>query len=273
MSLDHAVADTLTLLRRDLRHGIRNPAMTLSGILVPVLVMLLFAGVLGGALSSGTEALTGGADYLAYLTPGIVLMAVGSGVATTAVGVSLDKGDGLHSRLRTMAVGAGPVLAGRSLGSVLRTLISALLVLAVAVAIGYRPQGGVVGAVGAVVLLVVVTVATTWLGMGIGLLAASPQTANALSLPAQFLPFVSSAFVPTATMSPGVQWFATHQPYTPLIETLRSLLDSGTPGDRWPAALAWCLAIGVCSVLWAVRLYARDPSPRTGSVGTLLSSS
>ena len=74
-------------------------------------------------------------------------------------------------------------------------------------------------------------------------------------------------------MSPGVQWFATHQPYTPLIETLRSLLDSGTPGDRWPAALAWCLVIGVCSVVWAVRLYARDPSPRTGSVGTLLSSS
>ena len=255
------VRDSATMLRRDLRHALHYPLLTISGLCVPIFLLLLFVGVFGRALHAGLGAAsTGNARYIDYLAPGIILMTAGCAGAGTAINVCLDMNEGIIARFRTMAISRESVLTGQAVGSVIRTLISAILVVAVALLLGFRPTASALEWVAAFGVMAMLTLAVTWLTVAFGLLAKTPAGANSLSLIPQFLPFISSAFVPTQSMPAGVGWFAQHQPFTPVIETLRGLL-MGTPiGTSAIVAAAWCAAITVTGFVWARHLYNRVPT-------------
>lgn len=262
-ALSYAIRDSVTMLRRDFRHSLRYPAMTIGGIGVPVVFLLLFAGVFGHTLRAGLGAAASGASYVDYLAPGILVMTAGAAAAATAINVCLDMNEGIVARFRTMAISRASVLTGQVVGSLIRTLVSGALVVAVAFAVGFRPTATPVQWVAAAGLFAMLTLALTWLAVAFGLVAKTPAGANSLSLIPEFLPFISSAFVPPGTMPAGVRWFAENQPFTPIIETLRGLL-TGTPiGTNALLAVAWCVGIAALGYLWARAQYdhlpAREP--------------
>ena len=254
-----AARDSVTMLRRDLRHALRFPLMSLSSVGMPVLFLLLFAGVFGHALHASLGgAVPRGVGYVNYLIPGIILMTACATAETTAVNVSTDMTEGIIDRFRTMAITRTSVLTGQVLGGVIRTMVSGALVVAVALALGFRPTASASEWVVATAVFALLAVAVTWLTIAFGLLAKTPAGANSLSLLIVVLPFISSAFVPTATMPAGVAWFARNQPFTPIIQTLRGLL-TGTPiGNDGALAAAWCAGISLVGYLWARRLYDRN---------------
>ncbi len=259
MTLTYAVRDSATMLRRDLRHALRFPLMSLSGVLVPVLFLLLFAGVFGRTFRAGLGAVVpAGGGYIDYLTPGILLMTACAAAETTAVNMSTDLTEGIIARFRTMAITRTSVLTGQVAGGIIRAMVSAVLVVAVALVLGFHPTATALGWIEAAALFALLAVAVTWLTVSFGLLAKTPAGANSLALLIVIAPFISSAFVPTATMPAGVAWFARNQPFTPIIQTLRGLL-AGTPvGHDGILAVAWCVAISVLGYLWARRLYNRN---------------
>lgn len=258
-SMSYVAKDSTTMLRRDFRHSLRSPMMTVSGLCVPIFLLLLFVGVFGGAMSTALRTSIGRTSYIDYLAPGIILMSVGSGSAATAINVCIDMNEGIIARFRTMAISRASVLTGQVAGSMIRTLLSVILVLAITVALGFRPTADFAQWCAALGIIALLTIALTWLAIAFGLLTKSPAGANSLSLIPQFLPFISSAFVPTSSMPAGVRWFAENQPFTPVIETLRGLL-TGTPiGNDAAIAVAWCVAISVTGYLWALALFNRDP--------------
>jgi ABC-2 type transport system permease protein len=240
-SLAHSARDSATMLRRDLRHSVRFPLLTISGVTMPILFLLLFDCVLGSALRAGLGAAApAGGSYVDYLAPGILVMTVCAAAESTAINVSTDMSEGIITRFRTMAISRTSVLTGQVLGSFLRTMVSGVLVLAVAIGLGFRPHAGAGGWLAAAAVFALLTVAVTWLTVAFGLFAKTPGGANSLSLIVVMLPFVSSAYVPTDSMPAGVRWFAEHQPFTPVIQTLRGLL-AGTPtGHDAVLAVAWC---------------------------------
>jgi ABC-2 type transport system permease protein len=251
--------DSVTMLRRDLRHALRFPLMSLSSVGMPVIFLLLFAGVFGHALHAGLgAAVPHGVGYIDYLIPGIIVMTACATAETTAVNVSTDMTEGIIDRFRTMAITRTSVLTGQVLGGVIRTMVSGALVVAVALALGFKPTASVMEWVAATAVFALLAVAVTWLTIAFGLLAKTPAGANSLSLLIVVLPFISSAFVPTATMPAGVAWFARNQPFTPVIQTLRGLL-TGTPiGTDAALAAAWCAGLSLLGYLWARRLYNRN---------------
>jgi ABC-2 type transport system permease protein len=251
----YALSDSATMLRRDFRHLRSYPVMTISGVMTPTVMLLLFVYVFGGAMSSGL----GGASYVNYLVPGILMMTLGGGCAATAVGVNGDMTEGIVARFRTMAISRASVLTGRVVGSMIRTQISMVLVIGVALLIGFRPTAGPVRWLEAIGFITLLTLALTWLAIALGMAAKSPAGANSSTLILQFGPFISSGFVRPETMPVGVRWFAENQPFTPMIETLRGLL-LGTPiGNSAIIATAWCIAIALVGYLWARVAYNRDP--------------
>jgi ABC-2 type transport system permease protein len=263
-ALPVSVRDSATMLRRDVRHSVRFPMMTVSGILVPVIFMLLFAGVLGHALAAGLGGLAGTGSYIDYLAPGILVMTAGFAAESTAVSVCTDAQLGIIDRFRTMAIARTAVLTGQVAGSLIRTMISAVLVVGVALALGFRPVAGPAAWLAAAGLFALLTFALTWLTVAFGLLARTPGGANSLALLPAILPFVSSAFIPTGAMPGGVGWFAANQPFTPVIATLRGLL-TGTPiGHSGILAVAWCAGIALAGYLWARALYRRGPARGPG---------
>jgi ABC-2 type transport system permease protein len=271
MSMRHTARDTVTMVRRDALHALRNPMLTLSSVITPVVFLLLFVGVLGGSMSKALGAGTSALPYIVYITPGIILMSVGSSVSGTAINVTIDKGEGIIARFRTMAIARTSVLTGAVIGSVLRTMVGILVVLALALLLGFRTSAGAVQWLEALGLIAIFLISLTWLGVAIGLFSTSAAGANTLGLIPAFIPLVSSAFVPTASMPAGVRWFAENQPYTPIIETLRALLMGTSVGAQGLVAVGWCLVIGVASYVWARRLYNRDPSRQGGpSVAQLM---
>jgi ABC-2 type transport system permease protein len=271
MIAKHTLRDALTMLRRDATHALRNPMLSLSAIFTPTIMLLLFDGVFGGAMSHSLLSGAAAAPYIDYLTPGIILMAVGSSVSGTAISISIDQREGIIARFRTMAISRTSVLTGAVIGAVIRTLLATLVVFAVALLLGFRSSGGPLQWLAALGMVALLALALTWLAVAFGLATKSAAGANSLGLIPSFLPFISSAFVPTDSMPAGVRWFAENQPYTPMIETLRGLL-MGTPvGSRWILAAAWCAVIGLAGYLWARHLYNRDPSRQAGpSVAQLM---
>ena len=252
----HAVSDSATMLRRNLRHLMRYPAMAASVLGLPVIMLLLFVYVFGGALGAGLGAARG-VSYLDYLAPGIIVLAVCSGAVSTAVSVNVDMTEGIINRFRTMAIARTSVLTGHVVGSVIQTVLSAVLVTGVAVAAGFRPTAGPADWAAAFALVVLLASATTWLSVALGLVAKSPASASNLPMPLFLLPFLGSAFVPAASMSAGIRWFAEYQPFTPIIDTLRGLLI-GTPiGDHGVIAVAWCAGTALIGYLWARAVYNR----------------
>jgi ABC-2 type transport system permease protein len=259
-TLSRVLSDSATMLRRNLIHARRYPSLTLIVAAIPVVIYLLFVYVFGSTLGNGLPGAAGGRDaYIAYVTPGILLLAIAGGSQGTAISISMDMTQGIIARFRTMSIPRGAVLAGHVVGSVLQTMLGLALVIAVAVLTGFRPTTGVLEILGAIGMLALASLALTWLSVALGLLPKSVEAASNLPMPLILLPFFGSGFVPTESMPGVVRWFAEYQPFTPIIETVRGLL-LGTPiGWSAATAIAWCVAISVGSCLWAIRLYERDP--------------
>ncbi|MEU0034316.1 ABC transporter permease [Streptomyces sp. NPDC006333] len=259
-SLSLAVRDSSTMLRRNLLHARRYPSMTLNLLLTPVMLLLLFVYVFGDTMSAG---IGGGADrseYVAYLVPGLLLMTVGSTTIGTAVSVSNDMTEGIIARFRTMAIHRGSVIIGHVIGSVLQSVISVVVVGAVAVAIGFRSTDAtVLEWVAAFGLLVLFATALTWIAVGMGLVSPNAEAASNNALPLIFLPLISSAFVPVDAMPGWFQPIAEYQPFTPAIETLRGLLLGTGIGHNGWLAVGWCLGLAVLGYVWSKSVFNRDP--------------
>jgi ABC-2 type transport system permease protein len=227
---------------------------------MPVVLLLLFVGVLGGALNAGLGSALHGGDYINYVVAGVLLMTVGYGASTTALAVNRDMTAGIIARFRTMAIGRTSVLTGHVIGSTVRTILSTALVIGVALLLGFRPAGGPLRWLGVLGLATLLALALTWLAVAIGLLAKTAEGTSPFILVVQLLPFLSSAFVAPESMSAPVRWFAGHEPYTPIIDTLRGLM-LGTPvGTSGAIAVAWCAGLALAGYLWARALFRRDPS-------------
>jgi ABC-2 type transport system permease protein len=259
-TLTYTLSDSATMLRRNLRHMLRYPSMTLMLAGLPIVFLLLFVYVFGGTLGAGLGGASGGrAEYLEYVTPGILLMTAAAAAQGTAISVAMDMTEGIIARFRTMAIARASVLTGHVVGSVIQAMLSMAVVTGVALLIGFRPTAGPVEWLATAGVLAMIIFALTWLCVALGMVTRSVETASNLPMPLVFLPFLGSGFVPTDSMPAGLRWFAEHQPFTPIIETLRGLL-TGTPiGNSAVIAVAWCAGIALVGYLWAKKLYNRDP--------------
>jgi ABC-2 type transport system permease protein len=243
-------ASALILTARCLRLSRRQADALITSLLLPVLLMIMFVELFGGAIEPG-----GG--YVTYVVPGVLLLCAGFSSGLTAVAVCQDMTGGCIDRLRSMNVRGASLLSGHVAASVARNLVSGVLVLAVALALGFHPHAGALEWLEAVGVLLAFVVAISWLSATIGLVARSPEAANGFTFLIMFLPYASSAFVPVHTMPGWLQGFAGHQPITPITETLRALLlGTGVGPNAW-VALAWCAGIVIVSVVAAGILFAR----------------
>jgi ABC-2 type transport system permease protein len=255
-----ALRDSRTMLRRNLRRMARYPSITIVIVGMPIVFLLLFVYVFGGTLGAGLGDPAGGrAEYLDYVTPGIIVVTMAGAAQGTALAIAMDMTSGIIARFRTMAVSRSAVLGGHVAASMIQTLGSMLVVLVVALVIGFSPDAGPVEWAAAAGLLVLATLAFTWLSVAFGLAAKSPETASNLPLLLVLLPFLGSGFVPTESMPAALRWFADNQPFSPIMETLRGLL-LGTPiGSDGVLAVAWSVGIGLAAYVWARALFARPP--------------
>ncbi|MBL1075989.1 ABC transporter permease [Nocardia sp. 2] len=232
------------MLRRNFKHIARNPTSVFNAVLMPIIIMLMFVYMFGDAFDVGV-------DYIDYATPGLILLAVCYGLGATATAVNSDMLNGIISRFKVMDVSRGAVLTGHVIATVLTNLIAVAALTGVAFLLGFSPQANAAEWLGVIGMVVLLGFAAAWLTIALGLAAKSPETAGLASVPLVMLPFFSSAIVPADKMGPGLKQFAEYQPFTPIIETMRGLLN-GTPaaGDAI-VAVAWCLAIAVAGFLWA----------------------
>jgi ABC-2 type transport system permease protein len=235
--------DVRAMIGRSFRLTARNMDALITALALPIMLMLLFVYLFGGAIETGTA-------YVTYVVPGVILLCAGFGSALTAVAVAQDMSGGIMDRFRSMDVGGAAVLAGHVVASVARNMLSTVLVLGVALLIGFRPQANAAQWLAAVGLLVLFVFAFSWVAAAVGLLARSVESANGFSFFVTFLPYPSSAFVPIDTMPSWIHGFAEHQPFTPVIESMRGLLLDTPVGNAPWLALAWCggiLTVAVAS--------------------------
>ena len=252
------LTDMWTMTKRSLRHTTRSLDTIITVVLTPIAMLLLIVYVFGGALGEQT----GTTQYVDFITPGVIVMTVGSGIAYAAVRLSMDLQKGIISRFRTMPLAPSSVLSGQALSSTLSNLFSCVLVLVVASIVGFRSPAGMAGWLWFGGILVLFTLATTWMAMFFGLLARTVEGAGAFAYVLLLLIFISPSFVPTDSMTPVLRGFAENQPMTPIIETMRSLLTEGTAGSDIWIALAWILGILVVSYTLALSIYRRsEPVP------------
>lgn len=252
------MSDAVAMLGRNVKHSVRNPGAVIMTIGMPVVLLLLFVGVFGGALNVGP--LPRGGDYIDYLVAGILLMTVGYGSTTTALAVNRDMTEGIINRFRTMAISRASVLTAHVVVSTVRTLVSAGLVIGVALLLGFRPSGDPVRWLAVVGLLTLVALALNWLAVAVGLLARTAEGTSPFVLVIQVLPFLSSAFVSPDSMSAPVRWFAAHEPFTPITDAVRGLLLATPVEDSGVLAVAWCVGLALAGYLWARALFRREPS-------------
>ncbi|CAM3788797.1 ABC transporter permease [Marinicrinis lubricantis] len=244
-------SDMGVMLGRSMRHIFRSMDTILTVCITPIAMMLLFVYVFGGAIQTGTD------NYVNYLLPGILLMAIASGTAYTAYRLFMDKQRGIIERFHSMPISRSTVLWGHVLTSVVSNAISIVVIILVALLMGFRSSAGVVSWLAASGILVLFTLALTWIAALAGLSAATVEGASAFSYPLIFLPFISSAFVPTESMPTVVRVFAENQPVTPIVEAIRALLAGQPVGNDIWAALAWCLGILVVAYVFAMRAFQR----------------
>ncbi|WP_026927740.1 ABC transporter permease [Granulicoccus phenolivorans] len=247
----HVIRDTRVLTGRSLRHILRSPDTIITTAVTPVALLMLFVWVFGGAIHTGSGA------YIDYLLPGILLITIASGVAYTAYRLFLDMQGGIFERFQSMPIARSSVLWAQVLTSAVANLLSVAIVTAIAFAMGFRTSASLGAWLGAVGILLLFTLALTWLAVIAGLSAKTVDGASAFSYPLIFLPFISSAFVPTTTMPAPVAWFAEHQPVTSIVDTLRALF-AGQPvgGEIW-VALGWLVGVLLLAWFWAIALYRR----------------
>jgi len=250
----HFLHDTAVLLKRSLRHILRSPDTIITTAVTPIAMLLLFVYVFGGAVD------VGGGSYVNYLLPGILLVTVASGIAYTAFRLFTDVSSGIFERFQSMPISRSAMLWSHVLTSIVANLISLVLVVLVAVAMGFRSGAGVLAWVAVTGIMTLFTLALTWLAVIPGLTATSVDGVSGFSYPLIFLPFISSAFVPTAGMPTPVRWFAEHQPVTSIVNTIRGLFAEQAVGNDVWTALAWCLGLLVVAYLLAIRTYHRKVS-------------
>ena len=247
----HFVADSSVLLGRSLRHITRSLDTIITTTITPIVMLLLFTYVFGGAINSGSD------SYVTYLLPGILLITIASGIAYTAFRLFLDMKGGIFERFQSMPIARSAVLWAHVLTSVIANLISVAVVVLVAFAMGFRTSAGPLAWLAVLGILVLFTLALTWIAVIPGLTAKSADGASAFSYPLIFLPFVSSAFVPTGTMPGPVRAFAEHQPVTSIVNTIRDLFAQRPVGSGIWTALAWCVGILVVAYVFANVIYRR----------------
>jgi ABC-2 type transport system permease protein len=250
-----AVADSATMLRRQLKHIRRYPTPLLTYTAVPVVFLLLFVYVLGGTMSAGL----GGsrAAYVGYLTPGIMATTIAGAAQGTAIAVAMDMTGGIVARFKTMAIARVAVLTGHVLGALVQNFLALTAATAAAVAMGFRPAATALDWLAVLGVLAMFTFAITWLSVALAMLSKNVATASNLPMPLLILPFLGSGVVPTASMPEPLRWFADHQPFTPVIDTLRELLANRPAGADLAKAAAWSALITLGGYLWARKLYNR----------------
>jgi ABC-2 type transport system permease protein len=247
----NVLGDTAVLTGRSLKHVTRSFDTIITTAVTPIAMMLLFVYVFGGAISSGTD------NYVNYLLPGILLITIASGVAYTAFRLFMDLQSGIFERFGSMPIARSSVLWAHVLTSVVANVISLVVVVAVALLMGFRSGAGALAWLAVAGILLLFTLALTWLAVIPGLTAKTVDGASAFSYPLIFLPFISSAFVPTATMPGPVRWFAENQPVTSIVNTIRALFASQPVGGEIWVALAWCVGLLVVACVLALIAYRR----------------
>jgi ABC-2 type transport system permease protein len=247
----HFFGDTAVLTGRSLRHVTRSPDTIITTAIMPIAFMLLFVYVFGGAIRHGSG------SYVTYLLPGILLITIASGIAYTAYRLFLDMQSGIFERFQSMPIPRSSVLWAQVLTSVVANLTSVVVVVAVALLMGFRSGAGVLLWLAIFGVLIMFTLALTWLAVVAGLSAKSVDGASAFSYPIIFAPFVSSAFVPTGTMPGPVRAFAENQPVTSIVNAIRELLATESVGSDIWVALAWCLGLLVVAYALAMAVYRR----------------
>ena len=248
---NHFFGDTAVLLGRSLRHITRSPDTIITTTIMPIAFMLLFVYVFGGAISSGSG------SYVKYLLPGILLITIASSISYTAFRLFMDMKSGIFERFQSMPIARSSVLWAHVLTSLVASMISVVVVVGVALLMGFRSGAGVLAWLAIAGILILFTLALTWLAVIAGLSAKTVDGASAFSYPLIFLPFISSAFVATATMPGPVRAFAENQPVTPIVNTIRDLYaQQPISTDIW-IALAWCVGILIVAYALAVATYHR----------------
>ncbi|MFF3026278.1 ABC transporter permease [Microbacterium sp. NPDC057944] len=252
----HFVADTATLTGRSMRHVFRSADTIITTAVTPIALMLLFVYVFGGALkqSTGTE------NYVNYLLPGILLIAIASGIAYTAFRLFTDMQSGIFERFHSMPIARSSVLWAHVLTSLVANGITLAIIFAVGFLMGFRTGASVFAWLGVIGILLLFTLALTWLAIIAGLSAKTTDGASAFSYPLIFLPFISSAFVPTDTMPGPVRWFAENQPVTSIVNTIQALFAEKPVGNDIWVALAWCVGILVVGYVFAIIAYRKKIS-------------
>jgi ABC-2 type transport system permease protein len=249
--MTHFIGDTAVLTGRSLRHITRSMDTIITTTIMPIAFMLLFVYVFGGAINSGST------SYVTYLLPGILLITIASGIAYSAFRLFMDTQSGIFERFNSMPIARSSVLWAHVLTSLVANMISLVVVVLVALVMGFRSSAGVLAWLAVAGVLALFTLALTWLAVIPGLTAKTVDGASAFSYPLIFLPFISSAFVPTATMPGPVRWFAENQPVTSIVNAIRDLFTSQPVGtDIW-VALAWCVAILIVAYVFAMITYRR----------------
>jgi ABC-2 type transport system permease protein len=253
-ALTRTLTDSATMLRRNFLRQRRYPVTIMVAVGVPLVILFLFVFVFGETLGSGLggPAIEGGrAAYLTYVVPGILLMVAPAAAQGAAIVVAMDMTEGIIARFRTMAISRAAVLTGHVVGGTLQTVIGIVVVAGVALALGFRPDAGPMELLAALGVLVTVTFALTWLAVALGVASKTVEGASNSPMPLMLLPFLGSAFVPTASLPSGMRWFAEHQPFTPFNETLRGLLTGTEIGSSAWISMAWCAGIALVGFLWA----------------------
>jgi ABC-2 type transport system permease protein len=245
------VHDTDVLLRRSLRHILRSPDTIITTAVTPIAMLLLFVYVFGSAIDVGSE------SYVNYLLPGILLITVASGIAYTAFRLFTDVSGGIFERFQSMPIARPAFLWGHVLTSVVANFTSLVLVVLVALVMGFRTGAGLLAWLAVLGIMLLFTLALTWLAVIPGLTATSVDGVSGFSYPLIFLPFISSAFVPTEGMPAPVRWFAEHQPVTPIVDTIRALFAGEPVGSSGAVALAWCVGLLAVAYVLAMRTYRR----------------
>ena len=245
----HFATDTALLLGRSMRHITRSVDTIITTAITPIAIMLLFVYVFGGAIQTGTD------NYVNYLLPGILLMAIASGISYTAYRLFLDMQRGIFERFHSMPIARSTALWGHVLTSLVSNAISVVVIILVALLMGFRSSAGLLSWLAVAGILTLFTLALTWIAAIAGLSAKSVDGVGAFSYPLIFLPFISSAFVPTETMPRVVRVFAENQPVTSIVETIRALLAEQPVGNDIWVALAWCVGIMVVAYIFAMRVY------------------
>jgi ABC-2 type transport system permease protein len=247
----HFFSDTRVMLGRSLRHIARSMDTIITVTIMPIAFMLLFVYVFGGAIHAGAD------NYVSYLLPGILLIAIASGISYTAYRLFIDLQSGIFERFHSMPIARSSVLWGHVLTSLVSNAISVVVIVLAALMMGFRSSAGVPAWLAVAGILLLFTLALTWIAVIAGLSAKSTDGAGAFSYPIIFLPFVSSAFVPTASMPGPVRAFAEHQPVTAIVNTIRALFEQRPVGGEIWIALAWCVGILLIASALAMVVYRR----------------